>query len=143
MKKLMLLTGVLAALAVCADEVPEVSGITMTQGGDSRLVTITYKLDKAPAIVTLDIQTNSTAGTWASIGGENIQNVSGDVWKKVAAGDHTITWRPDISWPDHKIANGGARAVVTAWSVDNPPDYMVVDLTEGAQPNTECYYPAA
>ena len=36
MKKLMILAGALAALAVCADEVPEVSGITMTQGSDSR-----------------------------------------------------------------------------------------------------------
>ncbi len=51
----------------------------MTQGSGSRLVTITDTLDKAPAVVTLDIQTNATDGAWASIGGENIQKVSGDV----------------------------------------------------------------
>ena len=143
MKKLIAATFACAALAVCADEVPEVSNITMTQDGGNRLVTITYTLDKAPAVVTLDIQTNAAGNVWASIGGENIQHVSGDVWKKVEAGDnHTITWRPDLSWPNHKINDGGVRAVVTAWSVDNPPDYMVVNLAANATTNSETYYPA-
>jgi len=31
---------------------------------------------------------------------------------------------------------------VTAWSLDNTPDYMVVDLSESAQPNTQKYYPS-
>ena len=148
MKKLMILSGALAALAVCADNVPVVSGITMTQANDSRLVTIDYTLKDATAVVTLDIQTNKTgaatsvASDWVSIGGENIQNVSGDVWKKVETGARTISWHPDLSWPDHEIANGGARAVVTAWSVDNPPDYMVVKITTDATANSETYYPA-
>ena len=80
--------------------VPEVSNATMTQAAD-RLVTITYNLADAPAVITLDIQTNNTQGTWTSIGGANIQNVTGDVWKKVETGSHTIQWRPDLSWPDH------------------------------------------
>jgi formylglycine-generating enzyme required for sulfatase activity len=65
------------------------------------------------------------------------------VWKKVETGTRTITWRPDLSWPDHKIADGGARAVVTAWATDNTPDYMVVDISDGAQRDTQRYYPAA
>ena len=142
MKKLMILSGALAAFAVCADNVPVVSDITMTQATGSRLVTIDYTLKEAAAVITLDIQTNVTDGVWASIGGENIQNVSGDVWKKVEIGPHTISWRPDLSWPDHEIANGGARAVVTAWSVDNPPDYLVVDLSLTGGAGTERYYPA-
>ncbi len=121
--------------------VPEVSDATMTQAAD-RLVTITYSLSDAPAVVTLDIQTNNTQGTWTSIGGANIQNVTGDVWKKVEIGSHTILWRPDLSWPDHKVADGGARAVVTAWALDNTPDYMVVDISAAAQPDTQMYYPA-
>ena len=121
--------------------VPEVSNATMTQAAD-RLVTITYSLSDAPAVITLDIQTNNTQGTWTSIGGANIQNVTGDVWKKVETGNRTIRWRPDISWPDHKVADGGARAVVTAWALDNTPDYMVVDISAAAQPNTQMYYPA-
>ena len=71
-------------------------------------------------------------------------NAQGDVWKKVAQGSHTITWRPDLSWEGHKIelANGGARAVVTAWALDNTPDYMVVDITATGGEGKELYYPA-
>ena len=125
--------------------VPEVTSVSMQQAEDSRLVTITYALANAPAVVTLDIQTNDTAtGNWASIGGENIQNFTEDsaVWKRIdTAGTHSIKWRPDLSWPDHKIADGGARAIVTAWALDNTPDYMVVDISAAATQNSQRYYP--
>ena len=118
------------AITTFAATVPNISGVTMAQSTSSRLVTITYNVD-AEAVITLDIQTNYTENAetkWASIGGEAVWNAAGDVWKKVASGDHTITWRPDLSWPDHKIEGASARAVVTAWSLDNTPDYMVVNL---------------
>lgn len=130
-----------AAIATFAAAVPTVSNVTMEQSTSSRLVTITYNVDDE-AVITLDIQTNATANVdtgWASIGGEAIGNAVGDVWKNVSSGSHTITWRPDHSWPDHKVADGCARAVVTAWALDNTPDYMVVDL---AAANTVRYYPA-
>ena len=126
-----------AASATVFAAVPEVTGVTMTQASD-RLVTITYTLSDAPAVVTVDVLTNVTGDTWASIGGEAVWNAMGDVWKRVETGSHTITWRPDHSWPDHKIADGGARAVVTAWALDNTPDYMVVDL---AAAHSIFYYP--
>ena len=140
----------IAALAACVAAapspshaaVPEVSGVTMVQMSDRR-VTITYTLADAPAVVTVDVQTNVTGDVWASIGGEAVWNAQGDVWSRVETGSRTITWRPDHSWPDHKIADGGARAVVTAWALDNTPDYMVVDVSAAAQPNTQRYYPAA
>ena len=141
-KKLTATTFAVAISATLTATVPEISGVTMTQAND-RLVTITYKLEDAPAVVTVDVQTNNTEGGWASIGGEAVWNAMGDVWKKVEIGNHTITWRPDHSWPDHKIADGGARAVVTAWALDNTPDYMAVDVSAAAQPNTQTYYPAA
>ena len=94
-------------------------------------------------MVTLDVQTNYVENAetkWASIGGEALWNTEGDVWKKVDAGTRTISWRPDKSpWAGHKIAAGGARAVVTAWALDNPPNYMVVDISDGARPNTQRY----
>jgi len=138
-----------AALSPLHAAVPEISGVTMTQASD-RLVTITYTLADAPAVVTVDIQTNATGNTWASIGGEAVWNATGDVWRKVGNGlaqgqsfNGTITWRPDLSWPDHKIADGGARAVVTAWALDNTPDYMVVDITATGRADTQTYYPSA
>ncbi len=124
---------------------PVVSGVTMTQAFD-RKVTINYTLADGPAVITLDVQTNATPNAaaddpgWTSIGGEAIWNAAGDVWKKIE-GDttHTITWRPDQSWPGHKITGNGARAVVTAWATNNTPDYMVVDLEVA---NSVRFYPA-
>ena len=124
---------------------PSVGGVTMTQAFD-RKVTIEYTLADGPAVITLDVQTNATPNAaaddpgWTSIGGEAIWNAAGDVWKKVA-GDttHTITWRPDQSWPGHKVTGNGARAVVTAWATNNTPDYMVVDLEVA---NSVRFYPA-
>ena len=128
---------------------PEVSNVTMTQAAN-RLVSITYQLTDAPAVVTLDIQTNAnTSATandpgWTSIGGVPVCNAQGDVWKQVSGKvTYTITWQPDQTWTGtdgngFKIAANGARARVTAWPIDNTPDYMVVDL---AAANTVRYYP--
>lgn len=141
-----------AALTVFAfaDDTPVVSDVTMTQQSSGRLVTITYRLANAPAVVTLDVQTNCTEGgttKWASIGGAAVCNAKGDVWRKVgtagATFDGTITWRPDLSWEGHLIAAGGARAVVTAWATDNTPDYMAVDISATAGAGKETYYPSA
>jgi hypothetical protein len=132
----------MAALAThFANAVPVVSSVEMNQSQGKR-VTITYSLSEA-AVVTLEVQTNAnTSASWTSIGGPAVCNAQGDVWKKVEAGSRTITWNPRDTWPDHVIAAGGARAKVTAWALDNPPDYMVVDISAGAQPNTQKYYPA-
>ena len=97
---------------------PSVTSVTMSQAAN-REVTITYNLVGAPAVVTLDIQTNASEGVWASIGGQNIQNFSPDsaVWRRVETnGEYTIRWQADLSWPDHKITGKGARAVVTVWA---------------------------
>ena len=147
MKTSAILLSFATATALAAQaSTPEVSGVVMSQDASSRLVTVTYTLADAPAVVTLDVQTNAVVNgetVWASIGGEAVCNAQGDVWRKVTGdGQHTITWRPDLSWPDHKIPAGGARAVVTAWAPDNTPDYMVVDISAAAQPDTQKYYPA-
>ena len=134
--------------------IPEVSNVTMEQA-QNRRVTITYQLADAPAVVTLDIQTNANTSAaaddpgWTSIGGQAVCNAQGDVWKKVSGKEtYTITWQPDQTWTGadgngFKIAANGARARVTAWPLDNTPDYMVVDVSAAAQPNTQTYYPAA
>ena len=133
-----------------AATVPSVSSVQMTQAQD-RTVTITYTLANAPAVVTLDIQTNYVDGAetkWASVGGKNISGVlsgvpQGDVWKVVEGdGQHTITWRPDRSaWVENRVAAGGARAVVTAWATDGAPDYMVFDLAATSSQRVS-YYPS-
>ena len=146
MKRLMI--AAMAALPVAAySDAPQVSSVHWEQDAATREVTITYALD-ATAVVTLDVQTNKTGAAttvesdWVSIGGVAVANAQGDVWKKVTGTGGTIKWRPDLSWPDHKIENNSARAVVTAWALDNTPDFMVVDLasTSGAA-GAQTYYP--
>lgn len=149
------------AVSAISGTVPIVSDVTMTQPSGSHLVTITYRLKNEPAVVTLDVQTNRTdAATanesdWISIGGEAVCNAQGAVWRKVTRSDgvsvsgadgvyqYSITWRPDHSWPGHRIENNRARAVVTAWSTNNTPDYMVVDVADNAVANSQKYYPSA
>lgn len=55
---------------------------------------------------------------------------------------HSFVWHADLSWPNQKIPDGGARAVITAWALDNTPDYMVVGITSDAVANSPRYYPA-
>lgn len=148
-KKLIAAIAAAVAIPVMAT-VPTVSNVHMSQPSGTREVTITYNLDAA-AVVTLDVQTNATANAavddpgWTSIGGEAVWNAWGDVWKKVNAEGNasfsgTIKWRPDLSWPDYRILGHGARAKLTAWSLDNTPDYMVVDLEVA---NSVRYFPGA
>ena len=156
---------VLGAFAVCAVSafatVPQVTYVNMTQSQTSRQVTIEYKFSGDDAVITLDVQTNANTSAaandpgWTSIGGSAVCNAQGEVWRKVlkVSDDtvHTITWRPDKSWAGENgdgfvIAANGARAVVKAWATNNTPDYMVVDISNSATPNTQdarCrYYPS-
>ena len=158
MKSILSFAAACAAAFVMASDTPEVSNVVMTQAAHGRKVTITYELANVTdgAVITLDVETNRTGSAtnddadWFSIGGEAVCNAQGAVWRKVTTSDadgqgrYTIEWRPDLSWEGHKIelANGGARAVVTAWALDNTTDYMVVDISAAAQPNTQRYYPA-
>ena len=104
---------------------PTVSNVQVTQD-EARLVTISYTLSDAPAIVTLSAFTNGV-----SIGGALLVNAKGALNKRIEPGDavQTITWQPRVTWPDQKITDGSFSVKLTAWALDNPPDYMAVDLT--------------
>ncbi len=115
---------------------PRVISANMSQPLYAETITIEYNLTEAPGIVTLDIQTNRTGtvtdyeADWVSIGGENIQRIDGDVNVLVSdLGSHVLTWHAFESWPGHKVKDS-ARAVVTVWATNAPPDYIVVDLTK-------------
>ena len=138
MKNFIPLSTILLAAAVCADPAdPQISNVRLTQNSISRRVTVRYDLDEA-AVVTMDVLTNGV-----SIGGANIQAVMGDCFKKVSAGnDHEVTWDPHLSWPDQKFGAGVVSVRMTAWALDNTPDYMVVDITSTAATDTQCYFPS-
>jgi len=119
------LASFLAALAAAAfAEATVVSDVALTQNPDTLAVTVSYTLTGAPAIVTVDFTTNGV-----SIGAENTRTVGGDVNTYVETGaEKRIYWSCDSDWPGRRIADGSLKAVVTAWALDNPPDYMVCDL---------------
>ncbi|MFA7175440.1 MAG: formylglycine-generating enzyme family protein [Kiritimatiellia bacterium] len=104
--------------------VPLVDNVVMTQRAFSRIVDITYDLDEA-AIVTLGIETNGVALPDAAV-----TRLTGDVCKKVEAGSCSIVWNAGADWPENLTQV--AKAKVTAWSVDAPPQVMVIDLTGGS-----------
>ena len=124
-----LIVAACAACTACASPRIQDNSVAMTQNGATRTVSITYTLLDEPAVVTVDIQTNGV-----SIGGENLWYFAGDVNKVVAVGPHTVTWRPDKAWPGNKI-DSGVRAVVTAWSTNTPPNYMVASLVAAQSVN--------
>lgn len=167
MKRLWILVAMLSSSGVFA--VPDVSEVTMSQNG-RRITTIEYRLSEAPAILTVDIQTNVTGSLdqadpgWVSIGVENLANLSGHAGILVrSSGVHRIVWDAPAAWPGHKTK--GARAVLTAWPINAEawaantefwdrvaaeeeelrlqahPLYMVVDL-EAAPGANVTYYTA-
>lgn len=159
LKKTFALAAGLAAGVVLADTgLPVVSSCTMQQGPGSRVVTIKYAItDNIPAVVTLDVKTNLTGSAtanesdWVSIGGEHIWNAAGAVWRKVTSADlggdgkYTITWDPSESWTGESgkgFRVDVARVEVTAWPLDNTPDYMVVDISGVPANDVARYYPA-
>ena len=108
---------------------PKVTVGTLTQDAVTKRVTIPYALTGEDAcIVTVDVLTNGPAG-WVSIGGERLSTLWGDVNMKLAVGDgeKTIYWNPATA--GFQFALSDLKAEVSVWSLANPPDYMVLDLS--------------
>jgi len=108
-----------------ARTLPLVTDVVMTQQTGTRIVKITYNLADEAAIVTLGIETNGVA-----IPDSAVTRLSGDVCKLVNIGENkSIVWNAGADWPENLTQVAKAR--VTAWSVDAPPQVMVIDLTGG------------
>jgi hypothetical protein len=87
MKRSAFLAVFFAMFGLLAEEIT-VSDVTIAQNPLTRLVTVDYKLDGEPAIVTVDFMTNNV-----SIGEENFRNVFGDVNRVVDTnGVRRICW---------------------------------------------------
>lgn len=106
-----------------ATDVPIVSDVSFDQPGGGRTVTVTYNLQYAPAIVTVDVLTNGV-----SIGAENIVSFEGDVGKVVQPGERQFKWFAKRDWPDRLITENIVSVKLRAWSLFSPPPYMVADL---------------
>lgn len=141
MKKVIFLSSVLSVGVVLSAE-PLVSDVIARQGWGTRKVTVSYRLEIEPAVVTVDVQTNRGDGVWASIGAENQVRLSGDVNALVRPGTRSFVWDAGKDWPDRQISGGNIRFAVSAWVTNAPPDYMTVDLY-GADDGTRVRYYAA
>lgn len=141
-KSFFAVVSIFASAAFALDVEPEITNLQFEQNAN-RMVTISYTLTK-DAVLSLDLKTNDV-----SIGREVVRTVfdpanpdagypfAGEVAK---AGTYTLMWKPVRDWPDRIFTNGEFSVEIRAWSLDNPPDYMVVDLKE---PYARRFYPTA
>lgn len=112
--------GLSAALAAPTATV----GSVVQEDGTGR-VTITYDLSEE-AIVTLSAE-RKRGEEWVRMGDADFRHTGGAVNRRIAAATGLrIFWFPPKELTNEKISD--IRIVLTAWPVDNPPDYMLVDL---------------
>ena len=135
------ITNTAAALAAAvtmgagaAYAVPQVSNVRMAQRANSRVVDITYDLAGEAAIITLGIETNG-----AAIPDAAVTRLSGDVSVVIQPGTgKSIVWNAGADWPENVSENAKAR--VTAWSTNAPPQYCAVDVVGGTATNVYPVY---
>ena len=122
-----------AAAAASAAGFPEVSNIRFGKDEGSRCVTVTYDLDNAPAVVMLEVATNTAAGAsgeWVDIGCSNVTAAAGEVFKTVEQGkDISFRWYPAVAWSDAAVDS--MRVTLKAYPTNDPPAYMVCNLYSG------------
>ena len=121
MNKKTMIAGVMG-LAAAAWAAPTVTVGEVSWDAAARKLTVPYALS-APAIVTAEILTNGVP-----IGAAHHAFLFGDVNVYVDKADGTIYWKPEVEW----CAQLGAATVsarLTTWDRDDPPDYMVFDLS--------------
>ena len=115
-----------SACAAAAFADPSVTIDTIAQTG--RTVTVCYTLSNEPAVITFGVETNAGNGLWLPVGGSQVRRVAGKVNRRMATGSYSFKWIADENWLAEAVGAGEARAVVRAWALDNPPDYVMFNL---------------
>lgn len=138
----LLLTAVCVGMSALAVQSPVVSNARISQDPNTRIVTIKYDLENSDAIVTMELQTNSTPNAtegWIPIGGKYSRSLAGAVNRKIAvSNDLEVIWFPDVDWPNGFAAAGCLRVAIKAWPTNSPPDYWAIDISGG---KCHFYYP--
>jgi formylglycine-generating enzyme required for sulfatase activity len=126
MKSFVFVIAVSAVMVAFAGSAPVItpSSVVISQELPKKPVVLTYHVDK-PAVVTVAFYNNGV-----EMPANLFTNLTGDVNRKVAAGDHTITWNPMETWPNNSTTGNTFSAKITAWATNCPPDYMVIDLRD-------------
>ncbi len=106
---------------------------TAVQQEGTRTVKIKYDLE-ADAIVTLKVFVDGVAADGLA------QSVGGDVNRLVKAGTgRLISWSPDRSREGFDLDSGRYSLKLEKWSLQDPPAYMALDLTQTTQTNLRYY----
>lgn len=125
-KSLMLVSSLAWAWAACAG-VSTVSDVQVVKS-TRRVLKMEYTLTGGPAIVMLSVTTNGV-----SVGGANPAAVSGDI-NTIVSGDgrHAFTWHVTDTplGADRKDVRAAVKLVCRP--IENPPDYLVVNLSATA-----------
>ena len=125
----------LAAMPAMAVQ-PEIVADSIAIGQNGALAEITYTLTGEPAVVTINIETNTLAdstGDWVSIGGKGTGVLGGEANKVVYTLDEPVKayWNFAQVFGGRTFEPGAIRVTATAWPTNTPPDYMVADLRHG------------
>lgn len=148
MKKIVMSVVTLAAGFALA--LPRVSNVQV-DGSNATRVRVSYTLTGGPAVVTLDVLTNSES--WVSIGVDALVGTNsakhmlkGDVFCRVTGdGVHVIEWNAYKAWgvQGGTFAAGEMKFDVKAYPLYDAPDYLVTDLREGVAASDRVrYYPS-
>ena len=124
-KSLLVCSAFVASAVAFATPSVSVTGIETNSVGD---VVVSYTLSGEDAIVTCE-----TFVDGVSVG----RFFTGDANRRVAQGARSFVWSPKS---EGVAAGGEVSAKVTAWTFDNPPDYLVIGLKF---PNVRRYYASA
>ena len=131
MKASILLAAVSAAtIASAATPVIRPETVSFANVSATSDVAINFTLEGEAGIVTLDILTNGV-----SIGAANFRDglyrngVKADVFGRIIEpGEYKLVWKAGETWPGYRFRKHEGSVRVTAWSLDKPPTYMVVDI---------------
>lgn len=103
---------------------------SVSRDAETDEIVVTYDLAE-DAVVTMSVTADGVA-----VPEGRVTRLAGAVNRKVAAGTGLeIRWNATKETPELKSANAAVK--LTAWPLDNPPDYMVADLQLA---NTVRYY---
>lgn len=125
MKTFFTLASIVASVSAFA--APSVSDVEVSQIWAQKPLRVSYSLSGGDAIVTAEIFTNGfpvAAGHQLSMSGDVNRVVQDDGAVKA------FVWNPPPAWwgNGRDIIAGTIDVHLSAWPIDNPPDYMVLDL---------------
>ena len=127
-------------LASTAIGMPQVA-VTAVSQHDDRTLSVDYTMGAEPGVVTMDVETLESDGSWKGVSATSLSTAMGAVNRLVTNGTYRITWRPDdVTFESNAVFDPEhARIRLTAWPTNNPPDYMVVDLCASTDSRVRFY----